>query len=139
LDRTEQNRFAFSQKRFFIRSIQKGSDQPFGSWGNLSNPIGPPTHPLAYGYGDISYGLLDGRKFYNTDSEAVWNVEYTLQNEPENGFVGKNIKPYMKNVLLSTHYSKGGGEVVMFLNNPLMRAFWDGAKLKVANAIFMVR
>lgn len=95
------------------------------------------THPLAYGYGDTYFGmkLSSGALEYVKDG---WNVGIVPKGGYTSGFVGYKLKPLLEESTVFAVYNRGRGSVVVMADSPLYRAFWQGGKLMVANAVFFV-
>ncbi len=95
------------------------------------------THPLAFGY-DKNYFTL---KLSSNHYEFLnGNNVVTLQNEtkPYAGFSGSEALKTIENSLIFGEKRHGNGSVVMLVDNPLFRGFWENGKLFFANAVFMV-
>ena len=54
------------------------------------------------------------------------------------GFAGKNILKSIEKSLVYGVESKGRGELVYLVDDPLFRSFWENGKLLFSNAVFMV-
>ena len=94
-----------------------------------------PTHPLAFGYGDSYYALINS--IYELDYlPNGWNVGYLTDANHRAGFVGSKAKAKLKNTLIFGVENIGRGEVVYLSNNPLFRGFWQEGKLLFSNAVF---
>jgi hypothetical protein len=65
---------------------------------------------------------------------------YAIKSEakPVQGFAGYHVNKKMTNSLVLGVESKGQGNVVYLVDNPLFRCFWESGKFLFANAVFMV-
>ncbi|WP_128543600.1 M14 family metallopeptidase [Larkinella soli] len=96
-----------------------------------------PTHPLAFGYPNGYYALVQNTYDYDFLKEG-WNVGYLTRNNHVAGFVGKNAKARLNNTLLYGVQEIGKGCIVYMMDDPLFRGFWYNGKLLFGNAVFMV-
>ncbi|MEQ8925592.1 MAG: zinc carboxypeptidase, partial [Fulvivirga sp.] len=96
------------------------------------------THPLAYGYDKYYYSLKTSSTRWsyleNGSNVGVINEE----SKPVSGFAGSKAISKLDNSLVFGVQSKGSGEVVYLVDNPLFRGFWENGKLLFSNAVFMV-
>ncbi|MBV6644594.1 MAG: zinc carboxypeptidase [Cyclobacteriaceae bacterium] len=95
------------------------------------------THPLAYGYKKTYYSLKTRANRYaylpNQNVGVIRSAEDHLS-----GFAGQYVMESVEKSLVFGVESKGHGQMVYFVDDPLFRSFWRGGKLLVANAIFLV-
>ncbi len=97
------------------------------------------THPLAFGFPDYYYALINNA--YNFDfMKNGWNVGYIKKEKDAYvaGFTGKNVKEKLQNTLFFGVEEMGRGKVVYLASDPLFRGFWYNGKLLFANAVFML-
>ena len=95
------------------------------------------THPLAYGYPSDYYSLKLSDVAYNLLKEGV-NVAYFPEDTSNySGFAGSDALKNVPNSLLFGVESKGKGQLIYMVDNPLFRSFWQNGKLFFANAIFL--
>jgi Zinc carboxypeptidase len=97
------------------------------------------THPLAFGFPDYYYALVNNA--YNFDFlKNGWNVGYVKKEKEAYvaGFTGKNVKDKLQNTLFFGVEDMGRGKVVHLTADPLFRGFWYNGKLLFANAVFML-
>jgi hypothetical protein len=95
------------------------------------------THPLCYGI-DSYYTLRQSSDSYNKLENGFTPVSIANSNDHLNGFVGYKAKPLQENSMVAGIQSKGSGQVILFIDNPLFRGFWENGKMLVANAIYQV-
>lgn len=95
------------------------------------------THPLAFGYSDSYYTLKRSSRSFEY-LERGWNVAVLEDGAPVSGFVGHRTHERTSESLVWGHQSLGSGNVVYFIDNPIYRGFWQGGKLALANAVFLV-
>jgi hypothetical protein len=94
------------------------------------------SHPLAYGLGDTYYALKHQSDVYPYLRGDGWNVGTYPQGAPLSGFAGHDAQAAVGRSLAIGVESLGRGEVVYLVDSPCFRAFWQGGKLLLANAIF---
>ncbi|WP_436517553.1 M14 family metallopeptidase [Ekhidna sp. To15] len=95
------------------------------------------THPLAFGYGDLYYTLKTGsRRVAYLDGNNVGIV--VGKEDLLSGFAGQYAKEDMAETLVFGVESKGRGQIVHIVDNPLFRSFWQNGKLLMVNAMFFV-
>lgn len=95
-----------------------------------------PTHPLAYGLGESYYALKHRHAAYPYLQGNGWNVGVYPQGKPLSGFAGQQAQAKIDRSLAIGIESLGQGEVVYLVDSPCFRAFWQGGKLLLANALF---
>ncbi|MDB5262612.1 MAG: zinc carboxypeptidase [Adhaeribacter sp.] len=95
------------------------------------------THPLAFGYGDTYFALIQEVINYDFMKEG-WNVGVLKKDIYASGFVGVRARKKLQDTLVLGHQSLGRGQVIYMAENPLFRAFWHNSKLLFGNAVFMV-
>ena len=95
-----------------------------------------PTHPLAYGLGQTYYALKHRDTAYPYLRANGWNVGVYPRGQPLSGFAGQAAQRRIDRSLAIGVESIGRGEVVYLVDSPCFRAFWQGGKLLLANAIF---
>ena len=96
-----------------------------------------PTHPLAFGLGDVYHSLKTSSTAY-AKLGSGWNVASLDQNFTYYGFAGAKAKKRLEDTLMLGVQSKGRGSITYFVDNPLYRGFWEEGKLLFANALFQV-
>lgn len=95
------------------------------------------SHPLAFGFGDRYYTIKTGSdRVAYLDGGNVGIIE----NESDllSGFAGEYTREDMAETLVFGVESKGRGQIVHIVDNPLFRAFWQNGKLMFVNALFFV-
>jgi hypothetical protein len=95
------------------------------------------THPLAYGLGNNYHSLKTSGQHYNMLQNA-WNVISVPEEFQSYGFIGKELRPKIKNTVSFAVEDKGRGHVIYMVDNPLFRGFWDNGVLLFSNALFLV-
>ena len=95
-----------------------------------------PTHPLAFGYGDLYFTNKMGDQLY-APLEKGWNVGLiTDRREHISGFAGSEFLGKVGNSLFLGTENIGSGKVIYITDNILIRSFWENGKLFMANAVF---
>lgn len=96
------------------------------------------SHPLAFGLSDWYYSLKTNELRFGF-LENGWNVGVIQgKAKPIQGFAGSTANKKLTNSLVFGVQSKGQGEVVYLVDNPLFRSFWEEGKMLFSNAVFMV-
>lgn len=96
------------------------------------------SHPLGFGLNDFYYTLKTNELRF-AYLEDGWNVGILKgKTKPVQGFAGFKVNKTLQNSLVFGVESKGDGQVVYLVDNPLFRCFWENGKLLFANAVFMV-
>lgn len=96
------------------------------------------THPLAFGYPDYYYTLKQNDKLAEFIGSGGWNVGVLKKDSYLTGFVGAQTKARLQDGLLFGVKNMGAGEIVLMIDNPLFRSFWENGKLLFGNAVFLV-
>jgi hypothetical protein len=92
------------------------------------------THPLSFGLGKPYFTLKTSPSAYARlpRGNVIW-----LDDAPVHyGFAGYRARQAVRNTLVAGRQSKGAGQVVYLIDNPLFRSFWYDGKLLFANALF---
>lgn len=95
------------------------------------------THPLAYGYPGYYYSLRLNDNTFKFLKDG-WNVGVIKKAAYTAGFVGSKLKPQLKDALVYGVKDKGKGTVVYLADDPIFREFWEGGKMLLSNAVFLV-
>lgn len=96
------------------------------------------THPLAYGY-DNNYFTLKTNSLRFAYLDGSGNVGILKgEADPVAGYAGTYANRELKDSMVFGVESKGSGNVIYMVDNPLFRAFWENGKLLFSNAVFMV-
>ena len=96
------------------------------------------THPLAFGYKSDYYSLKLSGDSYNYLVDG-YNVGY-FDKDAKNvsGYAGSEAVKNIPESLLFGEEQKGKGSVVYFVDNFMLRSFWNNGKLFLANAVFLL-
>ena len=70
--------------------------------------------------------------------DGGWNVGTIKKDAYVSGFVGQKSKAKIQDGLLIGVQGMGRGTVVYLVDDPIFRSFWEGGKLLLSNAVFMV-
>ena len=93
------------------------------------------THPLAFGYDSNYFTLkLSEHYFEKLDRGTVFAIE--SNGSPTSGFAGARTKELLQHSLVLGAERIGRGRIIYFVDNPVFRGFWYGAKQSAANALF---
>ncbi|MBL7806800.1 MAG: zinc carboxypeptidase, partial [Saprospiraceae bacterium] len=92
------------------------------------------THPLAYGMPKYYHSLKTMSEAFSMPERADAPI-YLEDNFQSYGFIGSRFKPQLKKTPVVLVQKIGAGEVVLFIDNPLFRGFWEQGKMLVTNAL----
>ena len=93
------------------------------------------THPIAFGYNSSYFSLkLSENYFEKLNRGTIFSIEEN--GKPVSGFAGERTEEPLEHSLVLGAERFGRGQVVYFVDNPVFRGFWYGAKQAVANALF---
>ena len=95
------------------------------------------THPLCFGLEDHYFSLKTNSNAYSYLDDG-WNIAYTGEELQTIGFVGSKVIDKMKQSTCIASQSKGSGQVIYFMDNPVYRGFWKQGAFLLGNAIFLV-
>ncbi len=98
-----------------------------------------PTHWLTLGYeGERLPVFLDGDTFWKPSQGGANPVVFTSDSTALSGFTWPgNTERLLKGTAWAVVENQGSGRVVLFLGDPLFRAFWRGPARLVTNAILV--
>jgi hypothetical protein len=94
-----------------------------------------PTHPLGYGMGNYYFTLKTGAEAFEMPEKAAAAI-YIGDQIQAYGFIGSKVKPRLKNNPIAVTQRMGSGEIVLIVDNPLFRCFWQQGKVLFSNALF---
>ncbi len=97
------------------------------------------SHPLGYGYGNHYYTLKNGATRYSYLADGGNVAVIKSADSHISGFVGAKAKSKVEKSLVFGVESKGSGNVIYMIDNPLYRDFWENGKLLFGNAVFIVK
>jgi hypothetical protein len=97
------------------------------------------THWLTFGYEQDQLPVfLDGSTFWKPSRAGASPVVFTGDSLTLSGFTWPdNTERLLKGTAWAVVENQGSGHVVLFLGDPLFRAFWRGPARLVTNAILM--
>jgi len=96
------------------------------------------SHPLAYGLGTTYAALKRGAEVPELLS-AGWNVGTYYGDDPVlAGWAGDDARKLQEEAMAIGTMQHGGGQLVLFADNPLFRGFWRNGELLFSNALFQV-
>jgi murein tripeptide amidase MpaA len=92
------------------------------------------THPLSFGIGETYFTLKTRTSTYEY-LKSGWNVGRVPDKLNHYGFIGSKIKGKYANSLVIGTESKGDGQIIYLVDNPLFRAFWYQGQFLFSNAL----
>ncbi|PSQ87171.1 MAG: peptidase M14 [Bacteroidetes bacterium QS_3_64_15] len=96
-----------------------------------------PTHPVAYGYGETVPVFRVGTGFYDPSDEPGASVgTYDAEAPRLSGYLSNEQAEQAKGAASIEAHEVGGGEVILFMDNPNFRAFWYGTNGLFLNAVY---
>ena len=114
-------------------------DRPEWLPGSIFRATLDPTHWLTLGYtGDRLPVFIDGDVFWRPSKRGANPVVFTGDSLVLSGFSWPgNTERLLKGTTWAAVENQGNGRVVLFLGDPLFRAFWRGPARLVTNAILI--
>ena len=95
------------------------------------------THPINFGIENY-YTLRMSSTSWNQLDNGFSPVTIEKSGDHVNGFVGHKAAPLQAKSLVVGIQEQGQGKVILFIDNPLFRGFWENGKMLVANGLFQV-
>jgi hypothetical protein len=96
-----------------------------------------PTHPVAYGHDEAVPVFRAGTHFYDPSDEPGASVgTYPEQDPLLSGYASDNRLEQARGAAAIEAHEVGGGQVVLFMDNPNFRAFWYGTNGLFLNAVW---
>ncbi len=105
--------------------------------GSIFEAAVDPTHPVAYGF-DETVALFKGNRVFlePSDAQAATVAEYT-QDPVLSGYISDENLETLRGAGAIIAREIGGGQVIMFADDPNFRAFWWGTQRLFLNAVFL--
>ena len=95
------------------------------------------THPVAYGHDDTVPVFRVGTGFYDPSDVPGASVgTYTEDDTRLSGYISDEQLEVARGAASIEAHEVGGGQVVLFMDNPNFRAFWYGTNGLFLNAVF---
>jgi hypothetical protein len=82
------------------------------------------------------YTLRTSTKLYKAIQDEQNPIVVESEEALMNGFIGSKVEKKHHNTIVSSIVKMGDGNVVIFVDNPIFRGFWENGKLLFTNAIF---
>ncbi|MFP4228484.1 MAG: M14 family zinc carboxypeptidase [Salinivenus sp.] len=98
---------------------------------NLDN-----THPVAYGYDETVPVFRVGTGFYDPSDEPGASVGTYDETPRLSGYLSDDQEDVAAGAASIEAHQVGGGQVILFMDNPNFRAFWYGTNGLFLNAIY---
>ena len=95
------------------------------------------THPINFGIENY-YTLRMSSDSWKSLENGFSPVTIEKMDDHMNGFVGHKAAPLQAKSLVVGIQEQGQGKVILFIDNPLFRGFWENGKMLVTNALFQV-
>lgn len=95
------------------------------------------THPLSYGFNNDYFTLKLNSDAYDY-LEGGNAVYIDHENKPFNGFAGSDATDKQKRSVIVGSQKYGKGNIIIMVDNPLFRGFWENGKLFMANTLFFM-
>ncbi len=95
-----------------------------------------PTHPVAYGYEESVPVFRVGTGFYDpSDTPGATVGTYDEQDPRLSGYLSDDQREQAQGAASIEAHEVGGGQVILFMDNPNFRAFWYGTNGLFLNAV----
>ena len=98
---------------------------------NLDN-----THPVAYGYDETVPVFRVGTGFYDPSDDPGASVATYDETPRLSGYLSDDQEEVAAGAASIEAHEVGGGQVVLFMDNPNFRAFWYGTNGLFLNALY---
>jgi hypothetical protein len=95
------------------------------------------THPINFGIENY-YTLRMSSISWKALENGFSPVTIEKSGDHVNGFVGHKAAPLQAKSLVVGIQEQGQGKMILFIDNPLFRGFWENGKMLVANGLFQV-
>jgi len=97
-----------------------------------------PTHPVAYGYDETVPVFRVGTGFYDPSDEPGASVgTYDADSPRLSGYLSDDQREQAQGAASIEAHEVGGGQVILFMDNPNFRAFWYGTNGLFLNAVHL--
>jgi hypothetical protein len=93
------------------------------------------THPVAYGYDETVPVFRVGTGFYDPSDEPGASVATYDETPRLSGYLSDDQEEVAAGAASIEAHEVGGGQVVLFMDNPNFRAFWYGTNGLFLNAV----
>ena len=93
------------------------------------------THPVAYGYDETVPVFRVGTGFYDPSDEPGASVGTYDETPRLSGYLSEEQEEHARGAASIEAHEVGGGQVVLFMDNPNFRAFWYGTNGLFLNAV----
>ena len=94
------------------------------------------SHPLGYGMTDRAFLLKRNSTVYPFLPKGEWNVGTFEGDAHRSGFTGSKLRKELQNTLAFGQESLGEGNIIYFVDSPIIRQFWYSGKMLLGNAVF---
>ncbi len=94
-----------------------------------------PTHPVAYGYDESVPVFRVGTGFYDPSDEPGASVGTYDATPRLSGYLSDEQTEQARGAASIEAHEVGGGQVILFMDNPNFRAFWYGTNGLFLNAV----
>ena len=140
----EQDMVDLEEKEVNVDSLLQGTryaDLPNaygaqGIGGSIFEAHVDPTHPIAYGYDESVPVFRVGTGFYEPSTQPGVSVATYDEESPRlSGYLSEEQMEVAQGAASIEAHRVGGGNVVLFMDNPNFRAFWYGTNGLFLNAI----
>jgi len=96
-----------------------------------------PTHPVAFGYDETTPVFRVGTGFYDPSDEPGASVgTYDDETPRLSGYLSDEQAEQARGAASIEAHEVGGGQVILFMDNPNFRAFWYGTNGLFLNAVY---
>ena len=95
------------------------------------------THPIAYGYEETVPVFRVGTGFYDPSDTPGASVATYDETPRLSGYLSEEQEEVAAGAASIEAHEMGGGQVVLFMDNPNFRAFWYGTNGLFLNAVYL--
>ncbi|PSQ76696.1 MAG: peptidase M14 [Bacteroidetes bacterium QH_7_62_13] len=140
----EQEMVDLEERTLDVDSLVQGTDYANlpeayaaqGIGGSIFRTNLDPTHPVAYGYDESVPVFRVGTGFYEPSETPGASVGvYDSQTPRLSGYLSDEQREQARGAASIEAHEVGGGQVILFMDNPNFRAFWYGTNGLFLNAV----
>jgi hypothetical protein len=123
-----------TQVRYADLSRKRGAQEIGGS---IFEATLDPTHPVAYGFGETVALFKNNRIFMEPSNAQAATVAAYTEDPVLSGYISDENLERLRGAGAIIARNVGGGQIVMFTDDPNFRAFWWGTQRLFLNAVFL--
>ena len=95
------------------------------------------SHPLGFGY-DTSIAVLKTSSVMFELSDGGYNVGIYPNSPRLSGYISQENEKKLEGTAFLVHEQLGGGNIILFADDPNFRLFWDGLNKLFLNSVLLM-